>query len=62
MHQCKDKAEMRAELMKLVKGLRLPDTSIEEIVMNTPDSHLYLNIVGDRCVRLIGFSCSTQAM
>lgn len=68
VHQCKDKAAMRAELMKLVKGLRLPDTSIEEVVVNTPDSHLYLNIVGDRCASsvcsslLCDFWCSMQVM
>ena len=55
---------MRAELMKLVKGLRLPDTSIEEVVVNTPDSHLYLNSVGDRCVLLLpcDISCTMQVM
>ena len=44
---------MRAELEKQVKGLRLPDTSIEEVVANTPDSHLYLNVVGDRCAHSV---------
>ena len=48
VHQFNDKAAMRTELMKLVQGLRLPDTSVEEVVANTPDSHLYLHNVGDR--------------
>ena len=53
VHQIKDKAAMRAELMKLVQGLRLPDTSVEDVVANTPDSHLYLHNVGDRSVSTV---------
>ncbi|KAK9845405.1 hypothetical protein WJX81_005725 [Elliptochloris bilobata] len=48
--QCKDKAVMRLELERRVKGLRLPHTSIEEVVARTPDTHLYLNKIGDRKV------------
>ena len=45
-HACKDKAVMRAELEQTVRGLPL---HIEELVSNTPDEHLYLSVIGDRC-------------
>jgi hypothetical protein len=46
VHEHKDKGAMRAELEKWVVGVPL---HMQEYVRNTPDEHLYLSIVGDRC-------------
>ncbi len=46
VHEHKDKGAMRAELERWVVGLPL---HIQDYVTNTPDEHLYLSIVGDRC-------------
>ena len=46
--ECRDKAAMRADLARRVRGLPL---HMEAVVAHTPDSHLYLNVIGDRCAQ-----------
>lgn len=58
-HRCKDKAVLRAELQRRVKGLPL---NMEAVVAHTPDEHLYLSVVGDRRVAAgepLGRGCVT---